>query len=116
MSAAPWPKRREMTFTSSGWETRVGMLFHVLSLAGAIGVEDLVDLHGGEVVVEVVVDLDGGGPATGADALDFFEREGAIRSDLFVPDAELGLAVVKDLVAPAQHAGNIGADLHVVLA
>ena len=91
-------------------------LLHVLSLAVAVGFDDLVDLDGGEIVVEVVVDLHGGGPAAGADALDFFQRKGAVGSDSFMADAELGLAVIEDLVATAQHAGDVGADLQVVLA
>ena len=66
--------------------------------------------------MEVVVDLHGGSPAAGADALDFFEREDAVRGDSFVADAELRLAVVENLVAAAQHAGDVGADLHVVFA
>ena len=57
-----------------------------------------------------------GGPAAGADALDLFKREEAVRGDALVADAELGLAVVEDLVAAAQHAGDVGADLDVVLA
>ncbi len=40
----------------------------------------------------------------------------AVGRDLLVADAELGLAVVEDLVAAAQHAGDVGADLDVVLA
>ena len=94
-----------------GWH-----LFHVLSLTGAVLGEDLVHLGGGQVVVELVVDLDGGRPAAGADALDFLKREETVTGDLFVADAEGGLAVVEDLVAAAQHAGDVGADLHVVFA
>ena len=73
-------------------------------------------LAGREVVVEVVVDLHGGRPAAGADALDFFQRKQAVRRDAFVADAEGVLAVVEQLKAAAQHAGNVRADLHVVLA
>ena len=92
-------------------------LLHVLSLAGArTSAKMSSTLTVREVVVEVVVDLHGGRPAAGADALDFFEREQAVGRDVFVADAELVLAVVEDLVAAAQHAGDVGADLHVVLA
>src|SRR5258705_95208 len=67
-----------------------------------------------EVFVEVVVDLDGRGPAARADAFDLFERERAVSSDFFVPDAKRVFAVVEDLIAAAQHAGDVGADLHVI--
>ena len=32
----------------------------------------------------------------------------------FVPDAQVFLAVLQQFLAAAQHAGNVGADLHVV--
>ena len=66
--------------------------------------------------MEVVVDLDGRRPAAGADALDLFEREEAVGRDALVADAELVLEALEDLVAAAQHAADVGADLHVVLA
>ncbi len=69
-----------------------------------------------QLVVKVVVDLNGRRPATGADALDFFEREEAVGGDTLGTDAELLLETFVDLVGAAQHATDIGADLDVVFA
>jgi len=66
--------------------------------------------------MKVVVDLDRRSPATGADTLDLFQREDTIRGRLFVADTQLVFAVVENLVPAAQHAGDIRAHLHVVLA
>jgi len=84
--------------------------------AWIIDIMKVSDLRGGEILVEVVVDLDGGSPAAGADAFDLFQRKDAVSGRLFVSDAKLVLAVAENLVAAAQHAGDVGADLHVVLA
>src|SRR5580698_5755414 len=115
MSVAPMPKRLEITLTSSGWETSLGI--RLLSLFfSPVGIQDLVDLVVGEVVVEVVVYLNGRSPAADADAFDFFKREEAVGGDTFVADAELILQVFEEIVAAAQHAADVGADLYVVLA
>src|SRR5665213_3314918 len=109
------PKRLEMILTSSGWETSLGIFLASLGF-GSVGVEDGVDLVVGEVVVEVVVYLNGRGPAADADALDFFQGKEAVRGDAFVTDAEFVLEVFKQVVGAAQHATDVGADLHVVFA
>ena len=57
-----------------------------------------------------------GRPAAGADALDFFEREEAVGRDALVADAELFLKALVDVIGAAQHATDVGADLHVVFA
>src|ERR1700728_2146242 len=115
MSVAPMPKRLEMTLTSSGWETSLGIRW--LSLVFCpIGIQDLVDLVVGEVVVEVVVYLNGRRPAADADAFDFFEGEEAVGGDVFVADTEFFLQVFKEIVRAEQHAADIGADLNVVFA
>src|SRR3569833_3148585 len=66
--------------------------------------------------MEVVVHLNGGCPAAGADALDFFKGENSVRGYTFMADAELFLELLKKIVSAAQHAANVGADLHVVFA
>ena len=66
--------------------------------------------------MEVIINLDGGSPAAGSDALDFFEREEAVGGGLFVADVEGVLAVVEELEAAAEHAGDVGADLYVIFA
>src|ERR1700733_1832524 len=85
---------------------------HFLPVAFKYGVHLLV----GQVVVEVVVHLNGRRPAAGSDALDFFQREDAVRRGLFVTDAEPVLAMREHLIAAAQHAGDVSADLHVEFA
>src|SRR3954468_12995890 len=113
MSAAPWPQRREMTLTSSGWETSSGILIaRFLPVFFEHGVHLLVC----QVVVEVIVHLHGGSPAACADALDFFEGKDTVWCCLAIANAEAIFAVLKHLVAAAQHAGDVGADLHVELA
>ncbi len=69
-----------------------------------------------QLFVKVVVHLDGRRPATGSDALDLFERKQAVGSHFLMSDTEPLLAVFQNSVAVAQHAGDIRADLHVVLA
>ena len=63
-----------------------------------------------------VVHLDGRSPAARADAFHLFEREDAVRGDAFVPDAELFLEALIHIVGAAQHATDVGADLHVEFA
>ncbi len=74
------------------------------------------NLFGSQIVVEVVVHLDGGGPAACADALNLFEREDAVGSDALVANAEFFLKAFVNLVGAAQHATDVGADLHVEFA
>ena len=68
---------------------------------------------GRQVLVEVVIDLDRRRPAAGSDALDLFEREHAVGRGLPCGRCRALLAVVEKLVAAAQHAADVGADLHV---
>src|SRR3569833_1061692 len=99
MSAAPWPKRLETTFTSSGWETSLGIL-RALEFLTILG-KDARDAVGREIVVEVVVDLNGRSPAASADALDLFEGEDSIRRNAYVADAKLILEFLVDVVCVA---------------
>ena len=71
---------------------------------------------GRQLVVEVVVHLDGRSPAACADALDLFKRKDAVGGDALVSDAKLFLEALVDFVSAAQHATDVGADLHVVFA
>src|ERR1700687_1612532 len=103
--AAPCPKRFETIFTSSGCETSLG-IFRCPSCIRAAFIcgQDLRYVLRRQVVVEVVIDLDCRCPAAGADAFNFFEREDAVRSYTFVPDAELFLEFFVDIVSAAEHA------------
>src|SRR5664280_429309 len=114
ISAAPMPKRRVTIFTSSGCETSLGIGFcsFRLGFVAVVG-QDAWDLIGRELVEEVVVDLDGRRPTADADALHFFEREDAIGRDALVADAQFFLKAFVQVVGSAQHAADIGADLHV---
>src|SRR5579859_1833040 len=96
MSAALWPKRLETIFTSSGWDTSLGIFFLVLDLV-PIAVQNFWNVGGGQIVEKVVVDLDGRGPAACADALHFLEREDAVGRYAFVADAELFLKFLIDV-------------------
>src|SRR3954469_19168212 len=98
MFVAPLPQRLEMTFTSSGCETRSAMCLPALLLfVLAVLFDHRVHFFGREVLVEVVVDLHRRRPAAGADALDFFQREQAIRRRLLVANAQGLLAVLEDV-------------------
>src|SRR4051812_24533452 len=112
ISAAPMPKRFVTIFTSSGWETSLGIAFLVLAIFGENN-RHIVRL---ELIVKRVIHLDSGRPATRPDALHFFEREHAVRSNPLVPDAKFLLEPFVQLVRAAQHATNIGAHLHVEFA
>ncbi len=66
--------------------------------------------------MEVVVYLHCGCPTAGTDALNLFERERAVARDFLVIDAKLLSAMVEHFFGAAQHATDVGADLHDVLA
>ncbi len=66
--------------------------------------------------MKVVIHLRRRGPAAGANALNFFQRKQTVRRSFLVSDAQLLLAMLEQFLAPAQHAGDVGANLHVVLA
>src|SRR3974390_2804832 len=95
MSAAPCPKRFETIFTSSGWETSLGILFLVLALV-PIPVENIRHALGCQIIVKVVVHLNCRRPAAGADALHFFEGEDTIRRNAFVTNAQLFLELFEN--------------------
>src|ERR1700761_4614775 len=97
------PKRLEMILTSSGCDTSLG----IRSSFGLVVGEDLVYFFVRQVVVEGVVDLHRGSPATGADALDFFEREETVSGDALVADAELFFQMLEDIIGAAQHAADV---------
>jgi hypothetical protein len=111
------PKRRETILTSSGWETSLGIRgFAFLFGFTAIAAEDAGHEIGLKLVVEFVVDLNSWSPAAGADTLDLFEREEAVRSNAIGSDAELFSEALVDFVGSAEHAADVGADLNVVFA
>ena len=87
-----------------------------LSTSARYIVEYLVHPLRGKVFVEVVIDLHRRRPTAGADALDLFERKEPIGRGLLVADAQAALAVVEQLIAPAQHAADVGADLDMIFA
>ncbi len=81
------------------------------------GFERLKNLRGaldGEIFVEIVIHLHGGRAGAGADAFDFFEGKHAVLGGFLVADFQFFLDEFVELVAAAQHAGDVGADLHVI--
>src|SRR5579863_3099547 len=113
--AAPWPNRLVTIFTSSGWETSLGMfflIFLVLDLHPVLGKDSGYILRR-ELIVERVVYLDGRRPAAHPDALHFFQGEHPVRRDSLVPDSQFLLEPLIQVVRPAQHAADIGAHLHI---
>src|SRR5260370_24852673 len=115
MLAAPWPKRRVTIFTSSGWETSLGIFLLVLDSRPVL-VKNSGNVVRAQIVMECVIHLDGRRPAAHSDALDFFERKNAVGRDSLVPDAQLFLETLVQVVSPTQHAADIGANLHVEFA
>src|ERR1700733_16165258 len=118
MSVAPFPKREEINFTSSGWETRLAMHFSgsTCLVPGAVIFENFVHRVRCQVFVKIVIYLDGGSPTAGADALHFFQRKKLIRRGFLVADAQALFAMGQQLVATAQHATDVGAYLYMILA
>src|SRR5262249_34639285 len=78
--------------------------------------DDAIELQRGDVFIKVVIHLDGRGTGASADAFHFFQGEDAVLSDFLVADFEALFGVLQQLCTAAQHTGDIGADLHVVLA
>src|SRR6266851_2192660 len=85
-------------------------------IAGVELFDDAVKFHRRDVFVEVVVDLHRGRAGASADAFDLFQGKDAVAGGFFVADFEALLGLVEQLIAAAQHARDVGADLHVVLA
>ena len=75
-----------------------------------------IKVAGGDVLVEIVVHLHGWRASAGANTLDLFQREHAIFRGFAVADFQALFRVFEQLRAAAQHAGHVGANLHVVLA
>src|SRR5208282_3402626 len=115
ISAAPCPKRRVTIFTSSGCETSLGMGTCPFRFCSIIG-QKTGHLFGTQIVVKGVVDLDRRRPATGTDTLHFLKRKQPILCDPLVPNAQLFLEPVKQIVGASQHTADVGTDLHVVFA
>src|ERR1039458_8260331 len=115
MLVAPMPKRREMIFTSSGWETSLGILFLVLDSI-PVSVHDAGHEIGLELVVEVVIHLNRRCQATSADAFNLFQREEAVGGNAIGSDAELFAKTLVDFVSSAEHATDVGTNLDVVFA
>src|SRR5579862_3239400 len=74
IAAAPWPKRREMIFTSSGWETSlgIGLRSSLRSFCAKLG-DEVGNLLWAQLIVEVIIHLDGRRPGASPDALNLFE-------------------------------------------
>src|ERR1700722_14389806 len=108
MSAAPWPKRRETTFTSSGWETKsaIGLLRCFLFVL----VQNSVHLFRGQVLVERIVHLPRRRPTARTDTFHLFERKHSVLSGSFVLNPQPAFAMLQKFLAAAQHAGNVGAN------
>src|SRR5260221_14604127 len=85
-------------------------------LAARQGVERRLGRGSVEILVEIVVDLDDRRVDAGAEALDFGEREFAVRGGLADADAEFLAACLDDLVGAAQPARRRRADLEEMLA
>src|SRR5215467_15781274 len=81
-----------------------------------IPLENPVHLLGSQVLVKVVIHLRRGSPAARSNAFHFFQAEHTVGCGLFMSDAQFFGALMKDLLAAANHATYIRADLHVVLA
>src|SRR5580692_963847 len=84
--------------------------------SSSIFVQDLVDLLRGQILVEVIIHLYSRSPTACPDALDFLQREYAVRRRAFVSDAQPRLAVIEKLLTTAQHARDVGANLDVEFA
>jgi hypothetical protein len=65
--------------------------------------------------MEIVIYLDCRGPRARPDTLNFFQREQPVSRFLLMTDAKLFPAMIKNFFAAAQHATDVGADLHVIL-
>ena len=78
--------------------------------------EDAIKFQDREIFIEVVVDLHRRSAGTRADAFDFFQRKHAVLGGFLVADFEALLGPFKNVVAAAEHAGDVGANLDMVLA
>src|ERR1700687_1073573 len=74
-----------------------------------------VHLVGCEVFVKIVINLGRRCPTACTNAFHFFQRKQAVGGGFFVSYAEVLRAMFKNLLAPADHATNVGADLDVEL-
>src|SRR5258708_18821805 len=118
MSAASWPNRLVTIFTSSGCETSLGMRRSSVSAGiglnpATIAIENAGDSLRSQIVVEVVIHLDRRRPATGSNAFHLFEGKHPVRCNALVTHAKLFLETLEEVVRPAQHAADVGADLDV---
>src|SRR5215469_836146 len=109
------PKRFVTIFTSSGWETSLGIFLLVLDLRPVLGKDSryIVRL---QLIVKRVVHLDRRRPAAGPDAFHFFEREHRVRCNSLVLDAQFLLKPFVQLVSAAQHATDVRANLNIEFA
>src|ERR1700733_3399874 len=113
MSVAPWPKRRETTFTSSGWETRSAM--GLLRCFLPVLVKHLIHLLGGQVLVKVVIHLRRRSPTASSNAFHLFQRKQSGSRRSLVTHAQLLSAMMQDFFAPAHQTADVSANLHVEL-
>src|SRR5713226_10660970 len=74
-----------------------------------------IHLVGCEVFVKIVIHLGRRYPTACTNAFHFFQRKQAVGGGSFVSYAEVLRAMFKNLFATADHATNVGADLHVEL-
>ena len=88
---------------------------HRLRLQSGLQIlENQIHTLGSQVLIKIVIHLGGRRARACADTLDLFKRKRARRSRFPVPDLEPRLEVIENLVAAAQHAGNIRANLDVI--
>src|SRR5215472_3253479 len=78
--------------------------------------DDAVEFQRRQVFVKIVIHLHSGRTGACANALDFFEREYAVLRGFLVADFQAFLGTLEDFVAAHQHASDVGANLHVMLA
>src|SRR5690242_12846859 len=78
--------------------------------------DDAVKFEGRQILVEVVIHLHGRSAGASADAFDFLQREDAVLRGFLVAYLETLLGALQDFVATLEHARDVGADLHVMLA
>jgi hypothetical protein len=78
--------------------------------------DDVVEVSRRQIFVEIVIDLHSRRAGACPDAFHFFQRENAIGRSLFMPNFQAFLRVRQQFGPTAQHARNVGANLHVMFA